>query len=104
MNPSPPPTSTEIALGKYVQGAWVAFARDPVNGLRNYGWPVFNPVSASLVQLGNVFNQSGATFGQSVLLDLPCNVTTIVLVTPGLITVRNYVCRVKNYVTSKMVV
>lgn len=75
MNPSPPPTSTEVALGKYVQGAWVAFARDPVNGLHNYGWPTFDPTTASLVQLGNVFNQSGATFDQSVLLDLPCNVT-----------------------------
>lgn len=60
-------TSTEIVFGKYVKGAWVdsAFARDPANGLLNYGW-------TSVVQLGGFCNQAGATFSPSVLLDFTC--------------------------------
>ncbi|KAF9047536.1 carboxylesterase [Panaeolus papilionaceus] len=68
------PTATEIALSKYVQGAWVAFARDPVNGLSNLGWPTYNPsfASMSLVQLGNPANVTGFTLGSGALLDASC--------------------------------
>ena len=75
MNPSPPPTTNEIAFGKYVQGAWVAFARDPLHGLSNYGWPLYNPITSSLVQLGGLLNQTGAVFGPTILLDATCNTT-----------------------------
>jgi len=68
----PPATNVEIAFSKYVQGAWVAFARDPMHGLLNYGWPMYNPNTASLAQLGNFFNQTGVIFTQPALLDLTC--------------------------------
>lgn len=67
-----PPTNDEIAFSKYVQQAWVAFARDPTRGLSNYGWPTYNPTTASLVQLGNPANNTGATFGQGQFTDLSC--------------------------------
>ena len=69
------PTAAEIALSKYVQGAWVAFARDPVNGLINYGWPTYNPATATLVELGNVANQTGAVFTTSATFDAGCTAT-----------------------------
>jgi len=71
-NSALPSTPGEIALSKYVQSAWVAFARDPVNGLLNFGWPAYNPTTNSLVQLGNFANQTGATFGSGALLDTSC--------------------------------
>jgi carboxylesterase type B len=30
------PTENEAAVSAYMQGAWVAFAKDPVNGLMGY--------------------------------------------------------------------
>ncbi|KIJ50898.1 hypothetical protein M422DRAFT_158875, partial [Sphaerobolus stellatus SS14] len=72
-----PPTSAEITLSSYVQGAWVAFARDPVNGLVNYGWPRYNPVTNSLVLLGNPANQSGVAFTNGLTYDLGCGVTEV---------------------------
>ncbi|KAF9463604.1 carboxylesterase [Collybia nuda] len=68
----PPPTAAEVTLSKYVQSAWVAFARNPAQGLRNFGWPVYDPNAATLVQLGGFFNQTGATFAPPALLDFTC--------------------------------
>ncbi|KAF8058782.1 carboxylesterase [Lyophyllum atratum] len=72
-NPTPPATSTEIALSKFIQGAWVAFARDPQRGLVNMGWPAYSPNTTTLAQLGNFFNQTGAVFTQGQLVDFLCN-------------------------------
>jgi carboxylesterase type B len=69
---SVPPTSVEIALSKYVQRAWVAFARDPAQGLTNYGWPTYSPGTESLVQLGNSGNQSGVVFASGATFDTGC--------------------------------
>ncbi|KAH9485674.1 Cholinesterase [Psilocybe cubensis] len=66
-------TTTEVNLSKYMQKAWVAFARDPANGLTNYGWPTYNATSDSLVQLGGPANPSGLSLGQGSLLDHTCN-------------------------------
>ncbi|KAF9463605.1 carboxylesterase [Collybia nuda] len=66
------PTKDEITFSRYVQQAWVAFARDPTHGLSNYGWPMYNSTTASLVQLGNPANKTGATFGQGQFTDLSC--------------------------------
>lgn len=68
-----PKTQEEIALSKYMQTAWVAFARDPQTGLSNFGWPKYDPNTESLVQLGNFFNRSSATFGKAVEVDFACS-------------------------------
>jgi carboxylesterase type B len=57
---------------KYMQGAWVAFAKDPVNGLSNYGWPVYNPEGDTLVQLGYQGN-AGAVIAASDKYDETCS-------------------------------
>ncbi|KAF9012652.1 carboxylesterase, partial [Cyathus striatus] len=56
-------TPTEVSLSKYMQSAWVSFARDPQKGLIEFG----------LVQLGNLANQTGAVFGLGSLLDSSCS-------------------------------
>ncbi|KAL2014749.1 hypothetical protein VTN00DRAFT_2274 [Thermoascus crustaceus] len=42
-----PSTPEEVAVSKYIQGAWVTFAKDPWNGLSGgegkYNWPRFDP-------------------------------------------------------------
>lgn len=45
-------TEVEREWGRYMQGAWCAFARDPVNGLSEYGWPIYEPEGQGLVELG----------------------------------------------------
>ena len=78
-SPFGPPTDVEISFSRYVQGAWVAFARDPQQGLTNYGWPRYNPNTASLVQLGNTANISGAIFTQGNSFDGGCLLTEAVI-------------------------
>ncbi|KAJ5085969.1 hypothetical protein N7532_010740 [Penicillium argentinense] len=36
-----PPSESLVQTSRYMQGAWVAFAKDPLNGLNEYGWPQF---------------------------------------------------------------
>jgi len=67
-----PKTPEEVAFSKYMQRAWVAFARDPQKGLSNFGWPAYNPATDSLVQLGGFFNKTGAAFGRGAELDFAC--------------------------------
>ncbi|KAF9002956.1 carboxylesterase [Cyathus striatus] len=67
-----PATPTEIALSKYMQQAWVAFARNPQSGLLSFGWPMYNPLTASLAQFGNVLNQTGTIMTLGSLIDLLC--------------------------------
>ncbi|KAG6920124.1 hypothetical protein DXG01_004890 [Tephrocybe rancida] len=81
----PTPTNTENALSKFVQGAWVAFARNPAQGLVNIGWPKYSPNTNSLAQIGNFFNETGITFTQGQLLDFTCNsIPTLAAVTAQL--------------------
>lgn len=68
-----PATADQILLSKYVQGAWVAFARNPSGGLPEFGWPLYDPQAATIAQLGNFFNTSGVVFGESSLIDAACN-------------------------------
>ncbi|KAK4861826.1 hypothetical protein LT330_003861 [Penicillium expansum] len=37
-----PSSAREVEVSEYMQGAWVAFAKDPRMGLRKYGWPQFS--------------------------------------------------------------
>ncbi|PQE19329.1 hypothetical protein CJF31_00009404 [Rutstroemia sp. NJR-2017a BVV2] len=50
---SPADTPAEIAVEKYIQGAWTTFAKDPVNGLKSYegGWPTYDPAEKTLIRL-----------------------------------------------------
>ncbi|KAF2036120.1 alpha/beta-hydrolase [Setomelanomma holmii] len=54
-----PDTATEVAMSKYIQGAWAAFARDPEQGI---SWPTYDPNADTLVKLG-VENNTQAVFG-----------------------------------------
>jgi hypothetical protein len=76
-SPTPPPTADELALSKYLQSAWVAFARDPAKGLLNFGWPLYDANTKSnastLVELGGFFNRTGARMAQGRLLDFTCD-------------------------------
>lgn len=67
------PTGPEIALSQLVQTAWVSFARDPVNGLKNapFSWPQVNGGN-KVVLLGNSANPGGATFTSSSTIDGDC--------------------------------
>ncbi|KAH8649186.1 Alpha/Beta hydrolase protein [Xylariales sp. PMI_506] len=60
-------TPEEVAVSTYMQAAWVAFAKDPANGLKNFdNWPTWTPGNGTngLVELG-FNNQSGAVFSPS---------------------------------------
>lgn len=60
-------TADEAAVSEYMQGAWVAFAKDPAGGLAAYdGWPTWRPGNDTdgLVELG-VDNKTGAVFSPS---------------------------------------
>lgn len=78
-----PATQIEIALSQYVQHAWVAFAKDPEQGLVNFGWPTYTPNTNTLAQLGNFINQTGVVFTQGVLLDAACNSADALLTFSG---------------------
>lgn len=58
-------TNAEVAIGKYLRGAWATFAKDPVQGLTNYegGWPMYQPAEDTLVRLayGNLTGTNLAT-------------------------------------------
>ncbi|KAL1889493.1 hypothetical protein Sste5346_008871 [Sporothrix stenoceras] len=47
-----PNTPEQDALSLYMQSAWVAFAKDPVNGLLELGWPHYIENQDTLVRLG----------------------------------------------------
>jgi cholinesterase len=47
-----PPSASQVRLTKVMQNAWLAFANDPVNGLSEFGWPLFESGEETLVRLG----------------------------------------------------
>jgi cholinesterase len=51
MPATPGPTQAEISIANYMRGAWAAFAKDPKNGLSNYGWPTYNTSRDTLIRL-----------------------------------------------------
>ncbi|KZO94182.1 alpha/beta-hydrolase [Calocera viscosa TUFC12733] len=73
------PTSSEIALSSWMQGAWVAFAQDPGTGLANYGWPSYGslPILDTLAELGNSNNPGGPTYSAAATFDVGCAVVNV---------------------------
>lgn len=70
-----------------MQSIWVGFARDPKQGLTQLGWPVYNPQTASLAQLGSPTNVTGVVFTNSTDVDILCpNVTFLIDTVRGLLT------------------
>lgn len=57
----PASTAAEIKIGSYIRGAWAAFAKDSMAGLKSYGggWPEYNPHENTLVRLA--FNNMTGT-------------------------------------------
>jgi cholinesterase len=47
-----PASAPQVQLTKVMQNAWLAFAKDPVNGLSEFGWPQFELGKKTLVRLG----------------------------------------------------
>lgn len=75
---TPASTKQEIEVANYVQGAWVAFAKDPVNGLSVYegGWPTYDPAEETLIRLA--YNNSvGTNLALPDLYDADCAEITI---------------------------
>ncbi|KAG6820833.1 hypothetical protein H0H93_011127 [Arthromyces matolae] len=68
----PNPTSQEKALSRFIQGAWVAFARNPTRGLTEIGWPQYSPNTSTLAQIGGPSKPNGLSFTQGQLLDFTC--------------------------------
>lgn len=75
--PAIPSTPTEVALSRFVQSAWVAFARDPQKGLLDFGWPMYDPNTNTLAQIGNPANQTGIVFTSGTQIDLTCSATAL---------------------------
>jgi hypothetical protein len=46
------PVAEQDRLTGVMQGAWVAFARDPVGGLEEFGWPRWEEGEETVVRLG----------------------------------------------------
>lgn len=64
-------TADEIIFTEYARGAWIAFAKDPVNGLTTYGWPLYDPTKETLVRLG-FGNATGLDLALPMLYDAGC--------------------------------
>ncbi|KZO97048.1 alpha/beta-hydrolase [Calocera viscosa TUFC12733] len=71
-----PATGTEIALSKYIQNAWVQFARFGAAGLDVVGWRPFSVddlFHPSINVLGYPENPSGVTFQRTLEHDAGCS-------------------------------
>ena len=78
-NGAPVNTQAEVEIGSYMRGAWAAFAKDPVNGLRSggYAWPEYEPAQETLVRLA-FGNMTGDHLAMGEMYDAACNATFIV--------------------------
>lgn len=77
LSPFGPPTAIENQLSAFVQSAWVAFARDPAQGLVNLGWPRYNPNTNTLAILGASSNQTGISFTSGESYDFGCGLSEV---------------------------
>jgi carboxylesterase type B len=73
------PTHREIFLSKFIQTAWVSFARDPAQGLVDLGWPRYSSTGAGYVQIGNAKNLTGFIVENAFVTDAMCDVGDMVV-------------------------
>ncbi|KAI1867813.1 uncharacterized protein JN550_006954 [Neoarthrinium moseri] len=66
-------TPEETSIANYIRGAWVAFAKDSVNGLRTYGsgWPQYSTNGDTLVRLA-FNNVTGTNLVAGNTYDIEC--------------------------------
>lgn len=64
-------TVEENAIGRYMRGAWAAFAKDPVHGLLGYGWPRYVANESTLVRIGYE-NRTGPNLAVGSFYDRGC--------------------------------
>jgi carboxylesterase type B len=64
----------EFKLAKYTRGALAAFVKNPKTGLTSYGWPLYNPKTNSLIQLGKD-NKVGTFAVSPAAFDKKCSYT-----------------------------
>ncbi|KAL2702622.1 hypothetical protein AAEP93_006920 [Penicillium crustosum] len=70
-----PPSAREVEVSEYMQGAWVAFAKDPCMGLSEYGWPPFSFDEPTLINLA-LNNTVEAIFTSASPWDTSCEAPT----------------------------
>ncbi|KAK8909570.1 hypothetical protein QC760_002270 [Botrytis cinerea] len=73
---NPPETAEQVEIGKYMRGAWATFAKDPENGLSNYGWPKYDAAEDTLIRLA-YNNQTGVNAASPSLYDADCPTTPV---------------------------
>ncbi|KAK4541845.1 hypothetical protein LTR36_007377 [Oleoguttula mirabilis] len=66
-----PNSAAENEMISLMQGAWAAFARDPVSGLTVYGWPKYDPSAETLILLA-LNNSPTAEFVSPSLYNAAC--------------------------------
>ncbi|KAF2396160.1 alpha/beta-hydrolase [Trichodelitschia bisporula] len=65
------PSATKKQVSAYIQKAWGAFARDPVKGLEELGWPKWESKSKSLIRLA-FGNETAFSIAQGDQYDAAC--------------------------------
>lgn len=79
---SPAATAAEVAIGSYMRGAWAAFAKDPVHGLTNYGWPAYVYEEETLVRLA-WSNETGTNVAYPETYDAACGEVNVSAPSPN---------------------
>ena len=81
---TPDATPEQISVGKYMRGAWAAFAKDPQKGLTTYGtgWPIYDPAKDTLVQLA-YSNVTGTNLISPYNYDAYCPLVNVSSVDPS---------------------
>lgn len=64
-------TRAENAIGRYMRGAWAAFAKDPAHGLLKYGWPLYVADENTLIRIGYK-NHTGPNLAAGNFYDQDC--------------------------------
>jgi hypothetical protein len=71
-----PATTEQISIGKYIRGAWTAFAKNPAEGLTQYGWPRYDVSQDTLVRIA-YNNITGPNLINPRRYDADCNLVNV---------------------------